>query len=1538
MRPTPAPGPVGTGASAAPAGDRDADDDPSGTRPGGLGGDAGGRPRRDLAGIALTAAIAYIPLLLTARGQVAADTKTYLTIDPAGVLADAPHVWDSQIGLGTVTHQYIGYLWPMGPFFWLLDALGLPDWAAQRLWLGSVLLAAGLGVRFLLRTLDWNELATRSPVGRPAVRWGLLVAGLAYMLSPYLLEYAARISVILLPWAALPWLLGLTVRAVRTGGWVAPAVFAVVVQTVGGINATALLLIGLGPLLWLGHAVVVDRSATARQALAAAGRIGVLTLATSLWWIAGLWAEGRYGLPVIRYTETYRTVAEVSTAPEVLRGLGYWFFYGNDKLGPWIEANVTFTEDLGVLALSFTLPVLALVAAALVRWRHRLFFAVLALVGVLVAVGSHPWDGPSPLGSVFKALTRTDAGLSMRSTPRATPLVVLALAVFLGSGVAALGRRLPRLATPTGLVVALLVAANLPTLWLGQVVAANLQRPEDLPAHWREAAAALDAGGRGTRVLELPGADFASYRWGNTVDPVTPGLTDRGYVARELFPWGAPASTNLLNAFDRRFHEDDIDTAAIAPLARLLGVGDIVLRADLQYERYRTARPRPMWALLNATPGLGPPVGFGEPVPNVAGPELPLVDEIELGGAWALPDPPPVAVFPVEDPVGVVRTHPAAQPLVLAGDGDGVVDTASMGLLDPDQALFYAASLTADPPNFEQAYGAGADLVVTDTNRKRARRWGTLRETSGYTEQPGESPLVHDPGDQRLELFDRAADEDLTVVEQRGGATVRATDYGNPITYTANDRAAMALDGDPLTAWRVGAVDDPIGQRLVIDLDEPVTTGELRLLQPINLFRNRSVTTARLHFGDGTSVDVALDGSSRQEPGQVVTFPVRTFDHLEVEVADTDVSRRPRYDGISGVGFAEVGIAQADGGEVRVEELVRPPTAALTAAGASSIDHRLGYVLTRLRSNPAEPVRTDEELALRRLITLPAARALAVTAQARLAATASDEVLDRLLGIPGAAQGGVSTRADDRLPGSTAQRAHAAFDGDRSTHWSSPFLDPRGRWVEATGAEPVTVERLDLAVVADGRHSVPTRVTLTADGDPTTAVTVELPPVPDGASPDATVAVPVTLPRPVTGRAIRLTVDDVRPVRTTDWYSAQPVEMPVAIAEVGVPGLVAPAPPPTFDTGCRLDLVAVDGAAVPVRVTGTTAAAVAGEDLDVTACAVEARTPTTDGPASGLPVVDLAAGDHVVRTGTGRDLGIDVDRLLLASDRRGEPLGAAGWAAAGLAPGPPVMAVDQGRESYGIDVDSPDGAPFWLAVGQSWNDGWEATVEGRDLGPPQLIDGYGNGWLITPAGPGPVRATVTWAPQRVVWVAIGASVVAVAACLALVVVGLRRRARAGAAVAAGSGQADRTELATPGGRPRERVGLGAAMLVAAITAAAAVANLPADGWYPAVALGLGVATFVAYRAPRGRGWLALAGAGCLAVAGAYVVWSQARHGYESDFTWPQQFTRVHVLGLLAPALVALDALRQRLVPSGRPGQVRDGADRADGRGSPPEGG
>jgi arabinofuranan 3-O-arabinosyltransferase len=345
--------------------------------------------RTRLLAIAPLALIAYVPLLLTAPGRIAADTKTYLYLDPSRLLSRAWSMWDPNIGLGTVTHQTIGYLWPMGPWFWAFDQAGVPDWVAQRLWVATVMVAAGVGVLYLLRTLGLRHV--------PSV----VAAALVYELSPYVLHYAARISVILLPWAALPWLIALVQRSLQSRSWRAPAAFALVVATAGGVNATALVLVGVGPLVWLPFAVRVHGDATWRDAGRAVVRIGVLSTLTSLWWIAGLWVQGGWGIDILRYTETVETVARTSLSSEVLRGLGYWFFYGGDKLGSWIEPGRSYTQNLPLIAIGFALPLLAFAAVGMTRWRYRGVAVAMLALGTAIAVGAYPYASPSPAGSVF---------------------------------------------------------------------------------------------------------------------------------------------------------------------------------------------------------------------------------------------------------------------------------------------------------------------------------------------------------------------------------------------------------------------------------------------------------------------------------------------------------------------------------------------------------------------------------------------------------------------------------------------------------------------------------------------------------------------------------------------------------------------------------------------------------------------------------------------------------------------------------------------------------------------------------------------------------------------------------------------------------------------------------------------------------------------------------------------------------------------------------------------------------------------------------
>ena len=103
----------------------------------------------------------------------------------------------------------------------------------------------------------------------------------------------------------------------------------------------------------------------------------------------------------------------------------------------------------------------------------------------------------------------------------------------------------------------------------------------------------------------------------------------------------------------------------------------------------------------------------------------------------------------------------------------------------------YSASYPTDA-KLRAATGSGDVLVVTDTNRLRARRWTTVTETVGFTEQAGgaDQPFTTDPGDARLEVFPGQQPSALTTTKQVGVERVAATAYGNTNTYWPEDRPA----------------------------------------------------------------------------------------------------------------------------------------------------------------------------------------------------------------------------------------------------------------------------------------------------------------------------------------------------------------------------------------------------------------------------------------------------------------------------------------------------------------------------------------------------------------------------------------------------------------------------------------------------------------------------------------------------------------------------------------------------------------------------
>jgi arabinofuranan 3-O-arabinosyltransferase len=1388
----------------------------------------------------LLAAVAYIPLLLTAPGWVAADTKAYLYLDPGRLLSRAWSLWDPNVALGTVTHQNIGYLWPMGPWYWLFDRLGSPDWLAQRLWMGTLLFLAGAGFLWFSRVLGWGRTAPEAA----------LAGALVFALTPYVLDYVARISVLLLPWAALPWLLGLLHRSLLTGSWRHPAAFALVVATAGGINATALVLAGVAPVLWVVFAVVVHREVAWRRALATVLRLGLLTIPVNVWWIVGLGVQSGWGLDVLRYTETVETVARSSVSSEVLRGLGYWFLYGTDKLGPWIEPGRTFTQHPWVIVLGFVLPVLAVVAATVTRWRYRAFAVTLVVAGTAMAVGTHPYDHPSPLGALFKAASASTAGLALRSTGRAVPLLVLGLALLLGAGIASLGRRRRLAAVAVGLVA---ILGN-PPLWTGQFVGENLRRPEELPDYWTAATAALDDTSA-TRVLEVPGSDFATYRWGNTVDPITPGLMDRPYVARELVPFGTEASADLLIAFDRRIQEGVLDPAAVVPFARLIGAGDVVERADLQFERYRTARPQAVWQLLQAVPaGLGAATGWGSPRVAEADPRLPMHDE-----AWfqtrSVPPFAPVTSRAVTDPLPIVRARDATGAVILAGDGEGVVEAGAAGLLDGTGVLLSSAALADRPAVLRDAIRHGASLVVTDTNRKRAMRWGTVRDNDGYTETADETPLRHDPSDNRLPLFPAAGIDAYTTVEQRGVARVQATSYGNPVTYTAADRPANALDGDLGTAWGVGALGPVGGERLLVEASSTVTTSSVAVVQA--RFGTRVVTRIGVRLDGKRIGSFRLDDSSFADAGQRLDLGrARTFRTFELEVEADSVGKLAHYDDQNGVGFREVRIPG-----VQVDELVRLPSDLLSKAPRN---RPLTLLLSRKRANPAEPFARDEEPSMARVFDLPTARSFGVAGRASVPGSLPDDQLDRLLGTTA----DVIARSSGRLQGALNERASAAVDGDPATVWRNSLGPQAGAWIEVERPQPVTVDHLDLQVVADGAASVPTRVTIRNEaGD---RRMIDLPAIADGTEPGHTVAVPARFAG-LTGRVLRLTVDAVRPVTTVDWFSKKPIELPVAIAELGLPAQVHRAA--AIPTACRDDLLTIDGTPVPIQISGR---ADDPRGLLVTQCR---------GP------VDLDAGEHVLRSAAGADVALD--RLLLSDDgNRADAILPVDPSGPRAAAGSTVTVETSSRTAMRVRVTAP--RPVWLVLGQSNSDGWHATAKGRDLGRPVLVDGYANGWLIQPDGDGSVEVQLRWTPERFVLGGLAVSGVGALVCMAILLGALLRRGRLPVMELAPMPTRRRPLLAS-GPAPRWRSTIATAL------AFGLVAGLAVS---PLVGIGAAIAAVVALRHPAGRA-VGLAGAALIAASGVFTAAIQVRRRLVPDFGWTDYLQPAHVLAWCGLVLLAL---------------------------------
>ena len=441
---------------------------------------------------------------------------------------------------------------------------------------------------------------------------GRLVAAFAFMLSPYFLQYVGRISVILLPYAALPWLIALAARSVRTRGWRFPALFALVWLSSAASTPARPSTPGWPRPCGCPTPCSSAREARWRDAWAAAWRIALLTVLVSLWWVAALAVEGGYGLNILKYTETVQTVAATSLASEVLRGLGYWYFYDGDELGQWVSTSVQFTQQLWLIALSFAVP-----AGRLPGGGGR----PLAGPGLLRPPRPHRDGGGRGGPPLREGTIVSKAHQDLHDPDRGRPGPAVDRPGHPDgdprSGHAARGRRhrpLPARAGWPGcwwgwLALGLVVAAD-PPVFNGTTVADHFTQPSPLPP-------LRDRDGQGPerRAHRAPGCWPSRGRTSpptataTSSTPSGPGLLTRPFVTREQQALGSLASYDLLYGLDNPMQNGIVEPDAIAPLARLMSAGDVLVQNDLAYERYNS--PRPLQMAVRPHPHPGRAVGPG---------------------------------------------------------------------------------------------------------------------------------------------------------------------------------------------------------------------------------------------------------------------------------------------------------------------------------------------------------------------------------------------------------------------------------------------------------------------------------------------------------------------------------------------------------------------------------------------------------------------------------------------------------------------------------------------------------------------------------------------------------------------------------------------------------------------------------------------------------------------------------------------------------------------------------------------------------------
>jgi len=1322
--------------------------------------------------------LASAATLTSSWGYYVGDNRFEQYWNPARRIAKSLTIWDGSRGLGRVREDF----WPSTTLpIAILRGLGFSPSIAEHLFHAACITMAAVGMVLVVRLF------------RPRI-------GMEHLIAGFVMGFGSFSATFLLPsnlyyhYALAPWLFVVVFRGVHSDRpWRWAAMFALLAFSPGNVDTPGLIYNCVPLISVVLFLVFIERSVRLRDTIGWFARAFVLSVFVNAVVLAKtVFAAAALGQR-LSDTEAADIAALTSSWPESMRGLGNWLSYyaeGSSLLKP--QGEQYFTNWI-VVVFTFIPPCVALFVLWQSRWRVRLLYLMTMLSSLVILVGAFPRSNSSPLGKqILNAYTNIKVLAAFRNTYKIGAGLVMGVAALFAYGVLlafrSARRRNPKLRFIPIALAFLTISVVAYPFWTGNLYDPT-KRMKELPTYWAETFDFLNAMPTDGRSLVLPQTSRTRYRWGWVGDDLFDALDARNHALVTGVPLSTPIAGNALEALTLVASDAHYEPGVFGAIARRLGITEVVLRNDIDWQDM--TRPRPYaYEALRHDPDFERIAAFGAPGENT-------VKDGDIGPAADVERTlPPVEIYALKGATGGLRTTGPAPPMLLSGDAFSWPSLVRAGMLNGDNPIAYTAELTVD--QLLDDLDKGAPVVITDSNRRRLRVLLSYEPDYSYLlsegqdlDRPAQSIWPKTPGSQSVAYYPDAK----SVVMSGAPRSVGGTQLWN--------RPANAFDRDFNTSWLIRRLDRPFERTFRIELRHTTAIGKVSITLPANTPTGGGISKGTLRFSDGNSVPIDLSRGLTTEQ-EITGGPVRTD---WIEFTPTEVG-----DASQTLGIAEMSFPGADP-VVDLTEYVQSPDDLLRNADTSPElrdaleEAPTAYVFTRnLTTTSQTPpltvlsgaTSTDEETNLRRRFRTVGDHSFDLTGTLRLRSDTPDKLVDQLIGGD---HGGFGSDPPDasvttgRRGDPKAGYGGNAMDGNLDTSWLSPART--GQYLTVRFPKQL-VTGVSVTSKSDGVSSKISTVSIEATGpesgspDDADTVTTQTAGVEDldgdgniddnlksndKAACEGLVLNPdtdcrrvgsISLPQAVYTDHLTIKieklVDDDNPLSRS------------RIDEVNINGVENE---PLFDEGdvsaeCRdisLQIEEADGEPEnqKIQVAGSISDVLAGHSV----------------PISGCERINLANGWHRIDSGPNSPL----DQLQLLTPNLTNSVRLAKQTA-----GPELVL--KGISSTQLQMSTTNSVKGTILLfDQSYDPGWRAFVNGQPIGPPRDYNAL-NGWVIETTGP--IEIELRYNPQRAFGYSVVVTILGLIVCGYLIAHTPRRlkRARAEAASTKSGGSRARS----PGGR------------------------------------------------------------------------------------------------------------------------------------------